>query len=278
MLFFLFATMVTAGDPVVVPLYPDGVPPWNAPAGPERDATTPEMNQPGGEIVVRLTDVTDPQLHVTHPEAGPAKTLVIVCPGGGFRILAWNHEGTEIAEHLNRHGISAAVLKYRVPTADRPVPSAVPVADVRRAIQLASEKALGHRYDHIGTLGFSAGGHAVARAVYGATPAEEVDFAVLVYPAYMLDPSGDNRLHPSLSLTPDSPPAFLVHAANDQYSSRGSTMLHGELTANKVAAEVHVFATGGHGFGGRIQNKPSDVWKDLMIRWMVDSGWVDDGS
>ena len=274
----LSAALVCAGEPEIIPLYPDGVPSWNAPTGPERDVTTPEMNQPGGKAVIRYTDVTDPQLHVMHPAGGPSKTLVIVCPGGGFRILAWNHEGTEIAEFLNGIGVSAAVLKYRTPTFDRPVPYAVPVADIRRSLEMAAGGKLGGSFEQTGLLGFSAGGHAVAQTVFGVDPAEEVDFAVLVYPAYMLDPQDDQRLHPSLSVTPDSPPTFLAHAANDQYTCRGSTMLHGELTANKVAAEVHVFASGGHGFGGRVQNKPSDHWLELLARWMTDSGYAPESS
>ena len=135
----------------------------------------------------------------------------------------------------------------------------------------------------MGLMGFSAGGQTVAQTIFGQQSVagsgpvgnrSNLDFGILVYPAYMLDPDDDTKLNSSLTVTENSPPLFFAHAADDPYSCTGSTLLHGELVRKGVMSEVHVFAGGGHGFGGRANNQPSDVWMDLCESWMKSSGFA----
>lgn len=264
----------SADDVTTLDLYPQGVPQWDAPTEPEHDATTSGGRAIGGRSVIRLTNVTRPQLHVMHPENGPGETIVVVCPGGGFRALAWDLEGIEIARRLCDMGVSAAVLKYRVPTTNLPSRQEIPVADLNQAILIVQAGQAGAKFERLGVMGFSAGANAIAHAIYGEHPIESVDFGVLVYPAYMMDADDSTKLSRTFIVDKNSPPGFFVHAANDRHSVLGSTLLHGELFRHSVPAEVHVFATGGHGFGGRRNDQPTDVWPTLLKSWMLTSGYV----
>ena len=272
------ASSSSAGDPEIVNLYAGGSVPGFVPEGPERDTTPADGRTVAGNQVIRLGGVSKPQLHIFEPEQ-PAASTVIVLPGGGFHILAWDLEGTEIAHWLQSQGVRGAVLKYRTPTADQPVKYLSPVLDAHRAVEQIRQR---YPKSAIGLLGFSAGGHTVAQTVFHHGQPEElpvgnasnVDFVTLVYPAYLVNDAQSTGLVESLRVTGDSPPTFLAHAADDRLTSNGSTLLHAELIRQGVSSELHVFASGGHGFGGRVSGDPTDAWRSLCEKWMRTSGWM----
>ena len=265
----------------VVSIWNGNVPAWNAPAGNERDISTAQSNQVGGKPLIRLTDVADPQLHVypandASGQKNKATTFVIICPGGGFKVLAWDLEGTEIAQWLNSIGVSAGVLKHRVPTRDESVKYQAPVQDVHQAMKIVRQRYLGEG-GALGLIGFSAGGQTVVRASVddddppaNFTPA---DFCVLVYPAYLADQK-TGEFAGDLDITDSFPPTFFAHAANDGHLSKGSVLLHQMLVDRGIASELHVFATGGHGFGGRVSGQPIDAWRSLCESWMRSQGFL----
>jgi acetyl esterase/lipase len=215
-----------------------------------------------------------PQLHVYLANEDPNTPFIIICPGGGYHILAWDLEGTEIATWLQSIGVNAGVLKYRVPSAGEPIKHQAPVQDAQRAISLVREKyATGE--SKIGLLGFSAGGYTVIRtaaattSLYGetASPAPKADFCVLIYPAYLVNKE-NGEFTKDFEVTKKFPPSFFAHAADDVHVSAGSVQLHQRLIDAGTPSELHVFATGGHGFGGRVAGSPTDAWRSLCETWM----------
>ncbi|MEL7334997.1 MAG: alpha/beta hydrolase [Planctomycetota bacterium] len=212
----------------VVRLWP-GKPPGDQVTGKEHDSTTADGRKQAGRSVIRLKNVSVPQLHIYRPAADNlTDTAMVICPGGGYHILAWDLEGTEIAEKFVAMGITCAVLKYRAPTSQFKQPWAAPVADAQRALStlrgIAAEKTWG--IQQCGILGFSAGGHTACRAAmqHGDRTYESIDatdqqpckadFAVLVYPWKLIDNEG--KLLPSLVADETSPKMFFAHAIDDR--------------------------------------------------------------
>jgi len=227
------------------------------------------------------TDVMIPEF-VVYPAAKPGAPIVIVCPGGGYGILAEEHEGAEVARRLNAFGSAAVVLRYRVPRRDNDKPWVVPVMDARRTIQLVREHANEWNADpdKVGILGFSAGGNLAARVAY--SPAEagaaRPDFAVMVYPAYLFEkdkPDSTLRDGPDGVIPPKGTkpvPAFFAHSADDPYPAEGSMALAKTLKSLGGSAEVHVWAKGGHGWGASERCEAAKKWTDLLGAWMKDRG------
>ena len=227
------------------------------------------------------TDVMIPEF-VVYPAAKPGAPLVIVCPGGGYGILAEEHEGAEVARRLNAFGSAAVVLRYRVPRRDNEKPWIVPAMDARRMIQIVRERAKEWNADpaKVGILGFSAGGNLAARVAY--SPAEagtaRPDFAVLVYPAYLFVKDkpdsvlrdGPEGVIPALGTKPV--PVFFAHSADDGYPAEGSMALAKVLKSMGGSAEVHVWAKGGHGWGASERCEAAKKWTDLLGAWMKERG------
>jgi acetyl esterase/lipase len=242
-----------------------------------------------GKPLIRLANVTKPELQVFLPPKDKATgTAVVVCPGGAFRILAMDLEGTEVAEWLNSIGVAAIVLKYRVPTASLEPRWLTPVIDGQRAISVVRTRAAewGINPDRIGILGFSAGGHLAARCALGFaerkySPADATDkascrpdFAVLIYAAYAYDDKA-GQLASGVSVPKDAPPLFFVHAFDDQLSPLNGLYLAAEAKKSGVSAEVHVYDAGGHGYGLRPQaNLPVTTWPKRCEEWMQRKGWL----
>ena len=226
-------------------------------------------------------DVFIPEF-VVWPAAQSGAPLVIVCPGGGYGILAETHEGSEVAKRLNALGSAAVVLKYRVPRRDPLKPWVVPVLDARETLRLVRARATEWNADpkKIGILGFSAGGNLAARVAYG--PAEgdvpRPDFAVMVYPAYLFEkdqPDSSLRFGPEGVVPPKGTkpvPAFFAHSADDKYPAEGSAALAKELKSLGGSTEVHVWAKGGHGWGASDRCLAAQRWTDLLGEWMRDQG------
>lgn len=263
---------------------------WPGKAPGEQGDIGEEMEQPpreGQREVIRLTNVTKPTITVYKPpQEKDTGAAVLICPGGGYGILAWDLEGTEVAEWLNSIGVTGIVLKYRVPRRKDRAPHDAPLQDAQRAMSLVRSKADDFKIDpqRIGILGFSAGGHlsAATSTNYDKRnyePLDEIDkvscrpdFAVLVYPAYLM---ADDGLAPEIRVTPESPPTFFAHAGNDGISSENSIRMYLALKAAKVPAELHVYATGGHGFGLRPSDDPCSTWPASCERWLRRQGLLD---
>jgi acetyl esterase/lipase len=249
--------------------------------------------------------VSRPTLTVWLPPAGKANgTAVIVCPGGGYLHLAMTHEGTDVARMLNELGITAFVLKYRLPNDETMTDKTIgPLQDAQRAIQLVRERAgeWGVNPARVGILGFSAGGHLASTAgthynkPYIDNPHNislRPDFMVLLYPVISFSDSIGHRgsrdnligLQPSaavireysneLQVTAATPPAFLVHAGDDRTVPVANSLhFYEALQRNGVPAEMHIYPKGGHGFG--LYNPTSkDQWPDRLRDWMDSNGWL----
>ena len=234
------------------------------------------------EKIHLLTNVTRPTITIFRPakekETGAA---VVICPGGGYSILAWDLEGTEVAEWLNKFGVTGIVLKYRVPKRAGQPQHLLPLQDAQRAMSLVRSRAAEWGVDpkRIGILGFSAGGNLCAFACtnYDKRAYETIDeidkvscrpdFGVLVYPAWLVQKDRE-ELDPELRVTAQTPPMFLVHAGNDGITAANSAMMYLALKRAGVPAELHVYTTGGHGFGLRPTTRPCSTWPDRCEEWM----------
>lgn len=243
-----------------------------------------------GRPVIRLGNVSEPEIHFYPAPADKANgTCVVICPGGGHRILAWDLEGTEVAEWLNGLGVSAAVLKYRVPArTDNPKHTAA-VQDAQRAMSLVRSRAgeLKIDPDKLGILGFSAGGETAALAtLLPERLYERIDkvddvsrkpnFTILIYPAYLVKQDG-SALQDYVKVDDKTPPMFLAHAYNDPVRPESSVLLWVELKKHKVPAELHIYSQGGHGYGLRPTAMPVTGWPAACERWLKIEKWIPAG-
>lgn len=268
--------------PITLDVWPGDVP------GEKGDIDEEKLLPPKGEKPIdRLTNVTEPTLTVYKPDPKEdTGAAVLICPGGGYHILAMDLEGTEVADWLNSIGVTGIVLKYRVPRRkDRPKHLA-PLQDAQRAMSLVRKHAddWGIDSERIGILGFSAGGHLSAsastnfdRRQYEAIDDTDQiscrpDFAVLIYPAYLIE--GD-RLAPEITVTAQTPPTFFVHAGDDRISPENSARMYLALKKAGVAAELHIYTSGGHGFGLRPSDNPCSTWPKRCEDWLRNRGLLE---
>jgi acetyl esterase/lipase len=246
-----------------------------------------ERIEPKGERdVLRVTNVSEPTLSVFAPEK-PNGTAVIVCPGGGYGILAIEHEGTKVCEWLNSLGVTGILLKYRVPVREK-TPGFEPLQDAQRAVGIVRHHAVewGINPQRVGILGFSAGGHlAVMTALspndrtYRQDPALDVDdatpnFLIPIYPAYLVGAEDNYTLLPTIKVTPKSPALCVIHAHDDKgrTSAAASALLYLEYKKLGLPAELHIFQTGGHGFGMREGDSPVSRWPQRVGEWLAATG------
>jgi acetyl esterase/lipase len=257
---------------------------------PEADAKLTNDQQSRDGVVYRVRRVDRPELTVHQPPAGQRTgAAVIVCPGGGYNMLAFHKEGTQVAHWLNDMGVTAFVLKYRVPRAKHITHWKPPLMDAQRAIRYVRHNASKWHIDgdRLGILGFSAGGHLAATASThfddpAYAPIDEIDqssprpdFTILVYPAYLTVENKGKKLSPEITVTDNTPPAFLAHAGNDHHTALGSIRYYEALRAHEAPAAVHVFSTGGHGFGLADQKVEASAWPRLAGDWMKAQGIID---
>ncbi len=272
-LFFILILISICGfsqNPTPVFLWPGQVP--GESEGKHEPVQTP--NKEGD--VIRLTDVTNPAYFVFHPAPGKNNGAgVVVCPGGAYNILAFDKEGTEIAEWLNKLGFTAFVLQYRVPKKQEGA-----LMDAQRAIRLIRSRATayGLKSNKLGIMGFSAGGSLSARAATlfdnrSYAPVDQADslsarpdFALLIYPAY-LDQGPNRTLTPELTVNQKTPAMFLFATADDTWGNSALVMA-GALRDAKVPVELHFIAKGGHGYGLRKGNIAGETWPGLAEIWL----------
>lgn len=235
--------------------------------------------------ITRVANVTQPMMTV-HLAPKPNGTAVVILPGGGFARVVPDLEGTEAADWLNRHGVSAFVLSYRT-TADSQTPGWVkPLQDAQRALALVRAKAEQWqiRKDRIGLVGFSAGGQVAARLLSGEGQrtydridevddvAYRPDFSILVYPWNMYDAKTD-ALIAGVGVPKSCPPTFLVHTDDDRSSSLGAVLFYAGLKKHGIPAELHVYGNGGHGYGLRpVAKSQISSWPDHAAHWLGTRG------
>lgn len=283
----VFGFAIAILSPAGVFAGPDSpIPLWDGTAPGEKGDIADEKVEKKDDGIERTSHVSAPTIQVfAAPENNRSGTAVLVCPGGGYGILASEHEGSAVCGWLNELGITGVLLKYRVPRRDGLEKHHAPLQDAQRAISLMRTHAAEWHIDpqRIGVLGFSAGGHLAAMALsnpdrtYPIDPAidkvsSRPDFGVLIYPAYLVDENDADKLSPELNFHKDSQPIFLAVASNDRWAS-SSARLYLELQRLKVPVEMHAFAEGGHGFG-IMKNKdlPVGSWPKLCADWLKAMG------
>jgi acetyl esterase/lipase len=289
-LIFLFASPLMAQD--FLPLYPAGIP--NS-----KPVANKQKANKGADGIERISDVSVPTYRFfPAPASKNPQSCVVICPGGGYRILASSHEGYDIAAKFNEIGVSALVLYYRLPADSAQVEKKyAPLQDAQAAIALVRANAAKWNVDpaKVGIMGFSAGGHLAATAsthfnkdYTGSLSGANLrpDFSILLYPVISMRSFGHGGSKQSLlgknpteeelalfsneeQVTAQTPKAFIVHASDDNAVPLKNSLLYAErLTANKVPVDLHVYAKGGHGFGLNNKTTSGDLWFDRLIAWM----------
>lgn len=280
LLALLLPKVLWAAEPQTINVWPGQVPN-------ETRSPKPESSETKGKIT-RITNVYTPTLTVyPAPKDKNTGTAVVICPGGGYSILAWDLEGVEVAQWLNSIGVTGIILKYRVPE-KRPegdVNHFPPLEDAQRAISLVRSKASqwDMKPDRIGILGFSAGGNLTVLACTqydhrAYEPSDDVDkvscrpdFGIPIYPAW-LNVEGKDELKSEFDVNKQTPPMFIACAADDRISDIGSAVLYLALKHAGVPAELHIYAKGGHGFGLRPSAHPCSTWPQRCEAWMRSEG------
>lgn len=264
---------------------------------------TDEVEKVESTDIIRISKVQSPEIAVFLPSKKTATgQAVIICPGGGYAYLSYNWEGTDVAKLLNAKGIAAIVLKYRLPNSKSNItPNLSPLMDAKRAMRIVRANAdkWNIKKNNIGIMGFSAGGHLASTL---ATHFDEgdmqsrdsieqqssrPDFAVLIYPVISMtkkimhtgsrnnligdhpDSTLSNLYSNELQVTKQTPPTFLLHATDDRtVPVENSLLFYQALRDNGVPAEMHIFPSGGHGFGLAIGKGALESWPELLVAWM----------
>lgn len=275
----------------IFPLYPDIIPNSRNVADPEWVEERPK----GGRAVY---NTAVPTLQSFFP-ASPNGKAVVICPGGGYAKTAIDKEGVLVAEALVKDSITVFVLKYRIPQdATNVDKSLAPLQDAQQALRVIRDNAgkYGIAPDKIGIMGFSAGGHLAATAATQfhrmadanerSTTSVRPDFVALVYPVVSFSPElvhagsrtrllgehptavEDLRFSADKNVNATTPPAFLVHAADDEAVPVGNSLSFYEACiAHEVPVEMHLYAGGGHGFGMNNKTTP-DRWLERFVNWV----------
>ena len=261
---------------------------WSGKAPGEQGAIPAEKQDLTNDGAIgRLTNVSDPTLSLYRAEH-PNGTSVIIAPGGAYQFLSWDHEGVQVARKFNQAGVTAFVLKYRVPTRSFDAENKLALMDAQRAMSLVRARAgeWGLKPDRVGFLGFSAGGHLAAnlsnnyaqRAYDAADDIDKTsakpDFAILIYPGGMLERGSATQLAPRMQPTASTPPSFVAVASDDRGSFPASLAYWEAVRNAGVKNELHVYASGGHGFGMRPSAGAASTWPDRAIEWMRGVGML----
>jgi acetyl esterase/lipase len=299
---FLLAAAAIAEEPPEVPLWLG-----DAPGAPRPDKPDEVTNSDG---ILRVGLVQQPSIRTYLPPADKATgAAVVIFPGGGYSIVAIEHEGYDVAKWLNSIGVAAIVVKYRVSKdPDYGYQHPVPLLDAQRAIRLTRSKAeeWGIDPERVGVLGFSAGGHLASTAGtlfdrnLMVRDRDEIDrlssrpnFMVLIYPVITTtkpfghggskqnllgadpDPDVVRLLSSELNVTDMTPATFLVHAHNDPVASENSIYFYLALKSAKIPAEIHLYESGGHGFGLGRDNNPAASWPQRCEEWLRARGTLE---
>jgi len=275
--------------PKEVRLWPGKAPGEKVEIGEERDMTKPNENFIAGKRVIRLGNVSNPTITLYRPSAEKdTGAAVLVCPGGAYQILALDLEGTEVCEWLNSIGVTGVLLKYRVPKRAGLEKHTAALQDAQRSLGMVRHHAKEWGIDpsRIGVLGFSAGGHLAAALCAGSAsrtyPAIDEadqtscrpDLAVLIYPGYLTAKDEADRIPPDVQVTTNTPPIFMAMTEDDPVRVENVLYYTLALKQAKVPVELHVFPTGGHGYGLRRSKELVTTWPDRAADWMRSRGFL----
>lgn len=291
-----FSTALAQTKPMEIPLYAGKTPNENPGPNEEKSET---------DGILRVSLVRKPTLTVYLPPKEKATgAAVVICPGGGYGILAIAHEGYDVAQKLNEQGIAAFVLKYRLPSAKVATnPEIAPLQDAQQALRVVRQRAKEWQVNpaRVGIMGFSAGGHLASTAgthfqkaviPNNDNVAVRPDFMILLYPVISSNaavthrgsfenllgknaaPAKMQEYSNELRVTAQTPPTFLVHASDDEaVPVQNSLLFYQALRQNNVPAEMHIYQKGGHGFG--LNNKTTqDQWLERCFNWLASSGYL----
>lgn len=280
LLFLLFTTMTLVSQENPVLLFPEGAPGETKKLKEVEDLSG---NKVAGCPVMRISNVSEPTLiFYPAPADNNSGVTLIVNPGGGYNILAYNLEGTEICKRFNSYGINCVLVKYRVPRREGLEKHEAPLQDLQRAIAYtrSHSKEWNIKPDKIGVLGFSAGAHlsAVASTNYNNRSYPRIDanddvslrpdFTVLIYPAYL---SADNfSISPELKVDKNTPPTILIQTQDDNSHIDSSIFYYYALKEAKVPATMHLYPSGGHGYGARNTGHTVNEWPHRVLSWLRD--------
>lgn len=288
----LFATTLSASaaPSAPIPLWPGRAPGETREFPAEGDLTKPTDRLVNGVPIVRLGNVTQPTITVYKPDpTNDTGAAVIVAPGGGYNILAWELEGTEVCEWLNSIGVTGVLLKYRVPSRPDRARHAAALDDAQRALGLVRHHAAEWGLDpkRIGMLGFSAGAHLSAALAaghatrtYPAVDAADAvscrpDFVVLVYPGGVVDRDKGDALRPEVvPVKGDAPPAIILMTQDDPVRVENALVYYAALKQAEAPAEMHLYPTGGHGYGLRRSEHLVTTWPGRVTDWLKTGGWL----
>jgi len=297
--FFCLLTLVTlsanisAQDEAIL-LYPNGAPGFKAVQIQEDSKTT--------DGITRVKDITQPALYLFKPKEKTSDAAVIICPGGGYTILAIDHEGYDIAKWFNERGITAFVLKYRLPQQNLFNNSEIrPLQDAQQAIRIVrgSAEKYGVSPNKLGIMGFSAGGHLASTLsthfqiqvgeITNSTISVRPDFSLLIYPVISFSDSithagtrknllGANPSAEKIELysnenhvTKETPPTFLISTTDDGVPAENSILYFLACKKNSVPVEMHIYEKGGHGYALKKKERgPVETWADRMEDWLKE--------
>jgi acetyl esterase/lipase len=273
-----------ASEPAkVLNLWPGTAPGNTTEIGQEADTTKPTDNHVAGKPVIRLGNVSRPTIAICRPPASKdTGAAVVVCPGGAYRILAMDLEGTEVCDWLNSIGVTGVLLKYRVPKRDGLEKHTAALQDAQRAMGLVRSQAREWGIDpkRIGVLGFSAGGHLAAtlsntsdeRTYPKVDDADTVscrpNFTLLIYPAYLTVKEQNDKIAPELNIASNTPPSFILMTEDDPLRIQSVLFYAAALKNVNVPFELHVYPVGGHGYGLRQTGDEVAAWPQLAAFWM----------
>jgi acetyl esterase/lipase len=271
-----------AAGSLTLPLWPSGAPGAPANPAPEVDTTTAKDNLIAGQPLIRLGNVSNPTLTLYAARARNTGAAVVVFPGGAYRILAIDLEGTEVCDWLTSAGINCILVKYRVPNSGPYPKSSAALQDAQRAVGMVRAHAGEWHIDlrRIGVLGFSAGAHLSAalsthfeQRLYDPIDAADAlscrpDFAVIVYPGYLALSEENFAPNHDIHVTAQTPPSFIVQAEDDPVHVENATVYFLALKNAKVPAELHIYAQGGHGYGLRKTALPVTTWPASVEIWL----------
>ncbi|MCK9212677.1 MAG: alpha/beta hydrolase [Ignavibacteriaceae bacterium] len=290
---FLISVKLFAQDEIIL-LYPNGVPGLNGEEIQEDSKTT--------DGITRVKDITQPALYLYKPKEKTSDAAVIICPGGGYSILAIDHEGYDIAKWFNERGVTAFILKYRLPQQNLFENSEIrPLQDAQQAIRIVRGNAekYGVSQNKIGIMGFSAGGHLTSTLsthfqtqvgeITDSTISVRPDFSLLIYPVITFSDSithsgtrknllGENPSLEKIELysnenhvTKETPPTFLISTTDDGVPAENSILYFLACKKNSVPVELHIYEKGGHGYALKKKGRgPVETWADRMADWLKE--------
>ena len=270
-----------------VELWPGPVPGEKGDIGEEKDTTKTTDGLVAGKRVIRIGNVGKPTITFHRPpKEKDTGTTVMVIPGGGYNILALDLEGTEVCDWLNSIGVTAVLLKYRVPKRAGLEKHEPPLQDAQRALGLLRSRAREFGIDagRIGVIGFSAGGHlaaalasSTAKRTYASVDAADgascrPDFSILIHPAYLVLKEQGDKMSPEVQVTTNHPPTFLAMTGDDPVRIENAVFYYLALKQAGVSGELHVYPKGGHGYGLRRTEHDVTTWPDRAADWMRSRG------